>query len=102
VLKPVGVLEAATIGRISGWAFSSRAGEAPINVRISVNGRTVGYYLANGYRPDLRLVVGSDGHGYDIAVDPAVFRRTVNTVKVHAIDPLTGKAYLIGVRKVRL
>jgi subtilisin family serine protease len=102
VMKPVGVIEAATSGRISGWAFSSRAGESPIILRIQINGRTVGYFQANGYRPELRPVVGSDGHGYEVAVDPALFRRAVNTVKVHAVDPLTGKLFLIGTRQVRL
>jgi hypothetical protein len=101
VRAPVGAVEAATTERLAGWAFSSRAGEAPINVRIVINGRLYGVFTANGSRPDLLPRVGSVNHGYDIQLDPAIFRRGGNLVRVFAIDPLTGRQNVLGTRIVR-
>jgi hypothetical protein len=45
--------------------------------------------------------VGSVNHGYDIQLDPAIFRRGGNLVRVFAIDPLTGRQNVLGTRIVR-
>jgi subtilisin family serine protease len=100
VRPPVGAVEVATPERLSGWAFSSRAGAAPINVRVMINGRLYGFFTANGSRPDLVPVVGSANHGYDLQLDPAIFRRGINIVRVFAIDPLTGRQTVLGTRIV--
>jgi hypothetical protein len=101
VRAPVGAVEVATTERLAGWAFSSRAGEAPINVRVVINGRLYGVFTANGSRPALLPQLGSVNHGYDIQLDPAIFRRGVNLVRVFAIDPLTGRQNVLGTRIVR-
>jgi hypothetical protein len=100
VRAPVGAVEVATTERLAGWAFSSRAGEAPINVRVIINGRLYGVFTANGSRPDLQPLVGSVNHGYDIQLDPAIFRWGVNRVRIQAIDPLTGRLTHLGTRIV--
>lgn len=101
VRAPVGAVEVATPDRLAGWAFSSRVGESPITVRVVLNGRLYGSFSADGSRPDLLPSVGSVNHGYDVQLDPAIFRRGLNLLRVWAIDPLTGKPTLLGTRIVR-
>jgi subtilisin family serine protease len=101
VRAPVGAVEIATTERFAGWAYSSRVGEAPLNVRVVINGRLYGTFMANGTRPDLLPRLGSPNHGYDIRVAPSVFRKGMNLVRIWAIDPLTGKPSLLGTRIVR-
>jgi subtilisin family serine protease len=101
VRAPVGAVEVATVGRVAGWAFSSRAGAAPIAVRVVINGRVYGSFPAAAPRPDLESQLGSANHGYDVQIDPAAFGRVWNVVRVWAIDPLTGRATLLGTRWVK-
>lgn len=101
VQPPVGVVQIATIRRLTGWAFSSRAGEAPIMVRVTINGRMIGNFVAALPRPDLQPRLGSAGHGFDIALNPGFFRRGANVVRVFAIDPLTARPTLISAKIVR-
>lgn len=98
---PEGVVELATKKRLVGWAFSARAGEAPISVRVTINGKDFGTFSAGVARPDLAARFGSVNHGFDIAFAPKAFHRGSNTVKVWAIDPATGEWTLIGKRIVR-
>ncbi len=98
---PEGVVELATKKRLVGWAFSARAGEAPISVRVTINGKDLGTFSAGVARPDLAARFGSGNHGFDIAFAPKAFHRGSNTVKVWAIDPATGEWTLIGKRIVR-
>ena len=100
VRAPVGAVEVAQTERFAGWAYSSRAGNAPIDVRVVINGRLYGTFTANGTRPDLLPRVGSVNHGYDIQVDPSLFRKGWNLVRVWAIDPLTSRPTLLGTRIV--
>ena len=101
VRAPVGAVEIATAERFAGWAYSSRAGDAPINVRVMINGRLHGTFTANATRSDLLPRVGSVNHGYDIQLDPSIFRRGMNLVRIWAIDPLTSRPTLLGTRIVR-
>ncbi|MFM7034768.1 MAG: S8 family peptidase [Planctomycetia bacterium] len=101
VQAPVGRLAIATARRLAGWAFSSRADAAPIQVRVVINGRVYGTFLASVARPDLAPRLGSTNHGYDISLNPAFFRRGRNTVQVYAIDPLSTLPTLIGASIVR-
>lgn len=98
---PVGRLESATVARVTGWAFSEQAGPAAVAVRLLINGRVVGVYMAKIRRPALKNALGSVNHGFSIAVSRRLFHRGINEVRVEAIDPATGLGTLIGVRSVR-
>jgi len=100
-LPPIGRLEAATLYRVVGWAFSPQAGATPIAVRLMINGTTVGTSVARIRRPMLHRTLGSSHHGFSIAVNRWMFHRGANEVRIEAIDPATGAATLIGVRTVR-
>ncbi|NBT14164.1 MAG: hypothetical protein EBS56_11410, partial [Planctomycetia bacterium] len=94
-------MEAATLYRVVGWAFSPQAGATPIAVRLMINGTTVGTSVARIRRPMLHRTLGSSHHGFSIAVNRWMFHRGANEVRIEAIDPATGAATLIGVRTVR-
>ncbi len=98
---PIGRFESATLARVTGWAFSPLAGAAPIAVRLVINGHLIGTYVAKIPRPALRPGLGSINHGFNIAVSRRMFHRGWNDVRIEAIDPGTGVATLIGVRRVR-
>ena len=98
---PVGLLESATVRRVTGWAFSQQAGVAPVFVRLVIDGRVIGTYAAKIRRPGLVNTLGSVNHGFSIAVSRRMFHRGLNEVRVEALDPTTGVATLIGVRMVR-
>jgi subtilisin family serine protease len=101
VKPPIGVVQTAGLTRVTGWAFSERAGASPIQVRIVINGQVIGEYTARLYRPGLRRSLGSVHHGYGIALRRAMFQRGWNELRVEAFDPASGQSTLIGVRAIR-
>jgi hypothetical protein len=101
VKPPIGVVQTAGLTRVTGWAFSERAGAAPIQVRVVINGQVIGEYTARLYRPGLRRALGSVHHGYGIALRRAMFQRGWNELRVEAFDPASGQSTLIGVRAIR-
>lgn len=101
VKPPIGAVQVAGLTRVTGWAFSERAGAAPIQVRVVINGQVIGEYTARLYRPGLRRSLGSVHHGYSIALRRAMFQRGWNELRVEAFDPVSGQSTLIGVRAIR-
>lgn len=101
VKPPIGVVQVAALTRVTGWAFSERAGAGPIQVRVVINGQAIGEFTANLYRPALRRALGSVHHGYSIALRRAMFQRGWNELRVEAFDPVSGQSTLIGVRAIR-
>ena len=101
VKPPIGVVQSAGLTRVTGWAFSERAGASPIQVRVVINGQAIGEFTANLYRPALRRALGSVHHGYSIALRRAMFQRGWNELRVEAFDPVSGQSTLIGVRAIR-
>lgn len=101
VKPPIGQVQSAGLARVTGWAFSERAGVAPIQVRVIINGQVIGEYTAKLYRPVLRRSLGSVHHGFSIALKRTMFQRGWNDVRVEAFDPVSGQSTLIGVRAVR-
>ncbi len=101
VKPPIGQVQSAGLTRVTGWAFSERAGAAPIQVRVVINGQVIGEYTARLYRPGLRRGLGSVHHGYSIALRRAMFQRGWNELRVEAFDPVSGQSTLIGVRAIR-
>jgi subtilisin family serine protease len=101
VKPPIGAVQSAGLARVTGWAFSERAGAAPIQVRVVINGQLIGDYTASFYRPGLRRALGSVHHGYSIALGRARFQRGWNELRVEAFDPVSGQSTLIGARAIR-
>jgi subtilisin family serine protease len=101
VKPPIGQVQSANLARVMGWAFSERAGAAPIQVRVVINGQVIGEYTASLNRPGLRRALGSVHHGYSIALRRAMFQRGWNELRVEAFDPVSGQSTLIGVRAIR-
>jgi subtilisin family serine protease len=101
VKPPIGQVQSANLARVTGWAFSERAGAAPIQVRVVINGQVIGEYTASLNRPGLRRALGSVHHGYSIALRRAMFQRGWNELRVEAFDPVSGQSTLIGVRAIR-
>jgi subtilisin family serine protease len=101
VKPPIGVVQSAGLTRVTGWAFSERAGAAPIQVRVVINGQVIGEYTARLYRPGLRPSLGSVHHGFNVALRRAMFQRGWNELRVEAFDPVSGQSTLIGVRAIR-
>jgi hypothetical protein len=101
VKPPIGQVQSANLARVTGWAYSERAGAAPIQVRVVINGQVIGEYTASLNRPGLRRALGSVHHGYSIALRRAMFQRGWNELRVEAFDPVSGQSTLIGVRAIR-
>jgi hypothetical protein len=101
VKPPIGQIQSANLARVTGWAYSERAGAAPIQVRVVINGQVIGEYTARLYRPGLRRPLGSVHHGFNVALRRAMFQRGWNELRVEAFDPVSGQSTLIGVRAIR-
>ena len=101
VKPPIGQIQSANLARVTGWAYSERAGAAPIQVRVVINGQVIGEYTARLYRPGLRRPLGSVHHGFNVALRRSMFQRGWNELRVEAFDPVSGQSALIGVRAIR-
>jgi subtilisin family serine protease len=101
VKPPIGQIQSANLARVTGWAYSERAGAAPIQVRVVINGQVIGEYTASFYRPGLRRPLGSVHHGFNVALRRSMFQRGWNELRVEAFDPVSGQSALIGVRAIR-
>lgn len=101
VKPPIGHIQSANLARVTGWAYSERAGAAPIQVRVVINGQVIGEYTARFYRPGLRRPLGSVHHGFNVALRRAMFQRGWNELRVEAFDPVSGQSTLIGARAIR-
>ena len=61
-----GYLDTADAGTLTGWA---REGEAPVVLRILIDGVVMGTTLAGGFRPDLAAQgIGDGHHGFTFAI----------------------------------
>ena len=101
VKPPIGQVQSANLSRVTGWAFSERAGAAPIQIHVIINGQTIGEYVAKLYRPGLRRPLGSAYHGFNVALRRAMFQSGWNELRVEAFDPVSGQSTVIGVRAIR-
>ena len=85
--NPIGSVETISIGAVSGWAYDADKSAEPIYVYIYVNDSYYGKILANGYRPDIRIVlpdVLGDYHGFDFPIS-GLAPGTYN-VKAYVVD----------------
>ena len=99
---PTGSLDVASGFFVYGWARDIDNPTASINVRVDIDGQTLGGTptLANVSRSDLTIPLGSANHGFNIAI-PGLTPGT-HTIQVYAIDGQSGSAapVLIGTKVV--
>ncbi len=87
---------------VRGWAYDPDAGgngAASINVRLDIDGVQGTPTLADGVRPDL-AALGSTAHGFTLTVPPLT--SGTHTLRVVAIDPVSGGEVLLGTRTVTI
>lgn len=63
---PIGFIDAASKTQVTGWAFDTDAGAAPLTIQIRVDNNVVSTTQASVDRPDLQAVVGSTAHGFTV------------------------------------
>lgn len=99
---PVGSLDLASVTTISGWAHDPDAGSSPINVRVVIDGQTLGTFQAGNPRPDLATAIGSTQHGFHVDITGRDDLATgTHTVQVYMIDSISGEAHLLAQRTVQ-
>lgn len=96
--RPLGALDVVNGSNLTGWAWDADSGSTAIQVRVKVDGTTLGTYTANTTRSDLNALLGSTDHGFSIAVGP--YAAGARIIEVFAINPETSDEILIG-SKVR-
>jgi subtilisin family serine protease len=82
ISTPIGNVEILSLKRIKGWAFSENRGNKSVVVSVVINDVVVKSGTANGYRGDLRKVLGSSYHGFNMKLAPRWFKSGENSVRV--------------------
>jgi len=101
-VAPIGYLDGLSGTTAFGWAYDFNAGSNPAQVRIAVDGVTIGTVPASTIRTDLTSYepVGEAAHGF--AVDVGALPPGIHRIDAYVLDNPTGVEYAIGSQVVRV
>jgi subtilisin family serine protease len=79
---PIVNVEVLSLKRLKGWAFDNHLGSKAVKLNVLINDKVVRTFWANHYRGDLRKILGSNYHGFSVALATGWFHKGENSVTV--------------------